>query len=47
MKERIGQKLPGLRLITPSLLVKIKTGLSMKGQLKRASFPNAWISERK
>ena len=47
MEERIGEKLPGLRLITPSLLVKIKTGLSMKGQLKRASFLNAWISERK
>ena len=34
MEERIGEKLPGLKLITPGLSIKVKSGLSMKGPVE-------------
>jgi len=35
MEERIGEKLPGLRLIAPGLSIKVKTGLIYEGPNRR------------
>jgi flavorubredoxin len=39
MEERIGEKLPGLKLITLGLSIKVKTGLSMKGPIIEGELP--------
>jgi len=39
MEERIGEKLPGLKLITSGLSIKVKTGLSMKGPIEEGGLP--------
>ena len=39
MEERIGEKLPGLKLITSGLSIKVKTGLSMKGPIPEGELP--------
>lgn len=39
MEERIGEKVPGLKLITPGLSIKVKTGVSMKGPIEEGELP--------
>lgn len=39
MEERIREKLPSLKLITPGLSIKVKTGLSMKGPIEDGELP--------
>jgi hypothetical protein len=39
MEERIGEKLPGLKLIIPGLSIKVKSGLSMKSPVEEGELP--------
>jgi flavorubredoxin len=39
MEDRIGEKLPGLKLMTPGLSIKVKSGLSMKGPIEEGELP--------
>ena len=39
MEKRIGEKVPGLKLITPGLSIKVKTDLSMKGPIEEGELP--------
>ena len=39
MEEMISEKLPGMRLITPGLSIKVKSGLSMKGPIEEGELP--------
>jgi flavorubredoxin len=39
MEERINEKLPSLKLITPGLSIKVKSGLSMKGPIEDGELP--------
>jgi hypothetical protein len=47
MEERIGEKLPCLKLITPGLSIKVKTGLSMKGPILEGELPKCLEFGRK
>lgn len=39
MEQMIGEKVPGLKLITPGLSIKVKAGLSMKGPIEEGELP--------
>lgn len=39
MEQRIGEKVPVLKLITPSLSIRVKTGSSMKGPIEDGELP--------
>ena len=39
MEKRISEKISGLKLITPGLSIKVKSGLSMKGPIEEGELP--------
>jgi hypothetical protein len=39
MEKRIGEKVPGLKLITPGLSIEVKSSLSMKGPIAEGELP--------